>query len=77
MSLEIDRDAVDVATVPWPSRVTTPPEGWTWGRHVTHATRGDGYYLIRDRDGATLHAVMRPDVDTVPTEEELEEALSR
>jgi hypothetical protein len=64
-------------TIPWPESVDAPPAGWHWGRHVSLGAHGAGYYLIRDRDDATLIAIQRPDLgdDDVPTDDEIEAAL--
>lgn len=60
----------------WPESVNDAPDGWTWGRHVSCGATGDGYYLIRESDDATLIAIQRPDLDDVPTTDELDAALA-
>lgn len=70
----IDLDATE-PTIVWPACEAEAPAGWHWGRHVSLGARGTGYYLIRDADDATLIALQRPDIQEVPTEEDLHEAL--
>ena len=69
-----DLDATE-NTIHWPACEDDAPEGWHWGRHVTLGWRGNGYYLIRNSDGACVIALQRPDIHEIPTESDLQEAV--
>lgn len=62
------------ARIHWPASVHRAPPGWRWGAH-TSGPGWEGYYLLGEdcREGATLLAVQRPDMNAedAPTADEL------
>lgn len=53
----------------------TLPEGYRWGAHVSRPG-SEGYYVIRERDGAACLAQLRPDYEESPDASELDAAIA-
>lgn len=65
-------ESLDTPKINWPAGVNALLDGWHWGAHVSLVGSGDGYYLIRDEDDATVIAIQRPDMteDDAPSEDD-------
>lgn len=67
---------MDKITLDIPEGRADLPEGYHYGAHVSDPARGrDGYYVIRDSDGAACVGWQRRDLDEAPTAEEIDEAI--
>ena len=62
MGLTVDLDLGDEPTVRWPATADALPAGWSWGRHVS-MVGSEGYFALRDSDGASVVCILRPDLD--------------